>query len=85
MLFVTGVRDRMADIAADTYQLGGRLDSPAFVLDFLCWLCRALDPVKVPPDCLNPAMIRGVSRSVGIPVKKLFAEDVDYHGIDTAG
>jgi hypothetical protein len=77
MLFVTGVRDRIANIAANAYQLAGRLDSPAFVLDFFCWLCRVLDPVKVPPDCVNPAMIRGISKSAGIPVDKLFAEDID--------
>ena len=80
MLFMTGVRDRMADIAANAYQLAGRLDSPVFVLDFLCWLCRALDPAKVPPNCVNPAMIRGISRSAGIPVEKLFAEDIDRDG-----
>lgn len=80
MLFVIEARDTMADIAANAYQLAGRLDSPAFVLDFLRWLCQALDPAKVPPDCVNPAMIRGISRSAGIPVEKLFAEDIDRDG-----
>jgi hypothetical protein len=61
------VRDKLADIVADAYQLAGRLDSPGFVLDFLYRLCRWLDPVKVPSDCINPAMIRGISRSIGIP------------------
>ena len=71
------LRNRLADAAASAYQLAGRRDSPAFVLDFLCWLCRKLDPVKVPPDCINPEMLRGISRSAGIPIEKLFEEEVD--------
>jgi hypothetical protein len=80
MLLVFGIRNRLADIAANAYQLAGRLDSPVFALDFLCWLCRALDPAKAPSDCVNPAMIRGISRSAGIPVEKLFAENIDLDG-----
>jgi hypothetical protein len=71
------IRDRLADIVADAYQLAGRLDSPAFVLDFLYRVCRRLDPVQVPLDRINPAMIRGISRWLGISVAKLFAEDED--------
>lgn len=35
MLFVFGIRNRLADITANAYQLAGRLDSPVFALDFL--------------------------------------------------
>ena len=76
-----GMRDRLGDAAANAYQFAGRHDSPAFVLDFLHRLCRVLDPVKVPPDCINPAMVRGLSRSIGIPLEDLFRE-VD--GVSTA-
>ncbi len=70
------VRDKMADIAASAYQLAGRHDCPAFVLDFFHHLCRRLDPVKVPPDCINPAMLRGISRSIGIPLENLFKDGI---------
>jgi hypothetical protein len=33
--------------------------------------------VKVPPDCISPAMIRGISKSIGIPFERLFVEDDD--------
>jgi len=69
------VWNKLADIVADVYQFAGRHDSPAFVLDFLCWLCRLIDPVKVPPDCINPAMLRGIAKSTGIPVEKLLEDD----------
>ncbi len=76
-----GMRDRLGDAAANAYQFAGRHDSPAFVLDFLHRLCQALDPVKVPPNCINPAMVRGLSRSIGIPLEDLFRED---DGVSTA-
>ena len=69
------MRDRLGDAAANAHQFAGRHDSPAFVLDFLHRLCRVLDPVKVPPDCINPAMVRGLSRSIGITLEDLFRED----------
>jgi hypothetical protein len=64
-------------VAADAYQFAGRHDSPEFVLDFLCWLSRALDSTKVPPDCINPAMLQGISKSIDIPIEKLLEEDND--------
>ena len=74
------VRSRLAEAVADAYQFAGRHDSPAFVLDFLYWLSRAIDPVKVPPDCINPAMLKGISKSIGIPLEKLLAEDGEETG-----
>ncbi len=70
------IRDKMADIAASLYLLAGRFNCPAFVLDFLHQFCRWLDPVKVPPDCINPAMLRGISRRIGITVEKQFEDDI---------
>ena len=66
---------KLAVAAADAYQFAGRHDSPAFVLDFFCWLSRALDPTKVPDDCINPAMLEGISKSIGIPMEKLLEDD----------
>jgi hypothetical protein len=68
-------RARLADAVADAYQFAGGHDAPAFVLDFLCWLCRKIDPVKVPHDCINPAMLRGISKAIGLPVEELFKEE----------
>ncbi len=75
-------RTGLADVAADVYQFAGRCDSPAFLLDFLHWLCRSLDPVKCPPDCINPAMLRGISKSLGILVEKLFEREKSAHEED---
>ena len=66
---------RLAVAAADAYQFAGRHDGPGFVLDFFYWLSRTLDPTKVPDDCINPAMLQGISKSIGIPVEKLLEED----------
>ena len=68
---------KLAVAAADAYQFAGRHDSPGFVLDFFYWLSRTLDPTKVPDDCINPAMLQGISKSIGIPVEKLLEEDKD--------
>lgn len=68
---------RLAVAAADVYQFAGRHDSPEFVLDFLYWLSRLLDPTKVADDCINPAMLMGISKSIGIPMEKLLEEDSD--------
>jgi hypothetical protein len=73
----------LADIVADAYQLAGRLNGPGFLLDFLYRLCRRLDPVQVPSDCINPAMIRGISRSIGIPFERLFVDDDDASSAGT--
>jgi len=70
------IRFRLAEGAADAYQFAGKHNSPQFVLDFLHWLCRAADPIKVPPDCINPAMLRGLSRVLGMPVEDFFKEGV---------
>jgi hypothetical protein len=67
----------LAVVVADAFQFAGRHDSPAFVLDFLHWLCRVLDPLKVPPDCINPAMPAGISRASGIPIEKFWGEQED--------
>lgn len=68
------VRFRLAVAAADAYQFTGRHNGPAFVLDFFCWLSRALDPEKVPPDCINPAMLKGIAKSLGMPVETLLED-----------
>lgn len=70
------IRDKLADVASSAYQLAGRFNSPELVLDFLHRLCRRLDPVKAPPDCINPAMLRGISRSIGIPFENLFKDGI---------
>jgi hypothetical protein len=70
---------RLAVAAADAYQFAGRHDSPELLMDFFYWLSRALDPTKVPPDCINPAMLQGISKSIGIPMEKLLEEDDDGH------
>jgi len=70
---------RLAVAAADAYQFTGRHDGPELVLDFFYWLSRALDPTKVPDDCINPAMLEGISKSIGIPVEKLLEGDDDGH------
>jgi len=74
------VRSKLAEAVAAAYQFTGRHDSPALVLDFLYWLSRAIDPVKVPHDCINPAMLKGISKSIGIPLEKLLAEDEEETG-----
>jgi len=73
---------RLAVAAADAYQFAGRHDGPELVLDFFYWLSRTLDPTKVPDDCINPAMLEGISKSIGIPMEKLLEDDNGPKGED---
>ncbi len=72
---ITKTRNSLADKTVYMYQFTGRHAGPGFVPGFFRRLCQALDPVKVPPDCINPAMLRSVSRSVGIPAENLLKEE----------
>jgi len=73
---------RLAVAAAGAYQFAGRHDSPEFVLDFFYWLSRTLDPTRVPDDCINPAMLEAISKSIGIPMEKLLEDDNGPKGED---
>jgi len=81
-MMLNKVMFRLAVAAADAYQFAGRHDGPELVLDFFYWLSRTLDPTKVPDDCINPAMLEGISKSIGIPMEKLLEDDNGAKGED---